>query len=62
MGRKKENKEIIIARLKPEARDLLAQKLIDMGYVHNRDEVDLPAWSAFLEAIAAGNIVLYKKV
>jgi hypothetical protein len=36
--------------------------VVGMGYRYWRRESPEPAWSEFLEAIAKGDIILYKKV
>lgn len=62
MARHPEGKEQIMARLTPEHREKLGQMLIGMGYSYHRGESQLPSWTEFLEAIAEGEIILYKKV
>ena len=62
MTRPRENRQEIKARLKPEDREKLKTLVIGMGYRYWRRESAEPAWTEFLEAIATGDIILYKKV
>jgi hypothetical protein len=60
--RPQEYRQEIKARLKPEDREKLKTLVIGMGYRYWRRESAEPAWTEFLEAIATGDIILYKKV
>ena len=62
MVRPHENRKEIKARLKPEDREKLKALVVGMGYRYWRQESAEPAWTEFLEAIATGDITLYKKV
>jgi hypothetical protein len=60
--RPKENRIPIVARLKPEDRESIAQRLIDLGFSYPRNGTVEPAWTEFMEAVATGEIILYKKI
>lgn len=62
MPRPKEHREEIKARLKSETRKKLKKMVVDMGYSYWREGLPEPAWTEFLEAIASGDIILYKKL
>ena len=62
MPRPSENRKIVSANPRVELREKLGQKIVEMGYVHIREGVALPAWTEFLEAIAEEKIILYKKI
>ena len=62
MARPNENRQEIKARLKPEDRERLKAIVVSMGYRYWRQESAEPAWTEFLEAMATGDIILYKKV
>ena len=60
--RPQEHRQEIKARLKPEDREKLKTLVVGMGYLYWRRESAEPAWTEFLEAVATGDIILYKKV
>lgn len=60
--RPKENRIPIVARLKPEDRKSIAQRLIDLGFSYPRNGTVEPAWTEFMEAVATSEIILYKKI
>lgn len=60
--RPRENRIPIVARLKPKDRENIAQRLIGLGFSYPRNGTIEPAWTKFMEAIATGEIILYKKV
>ena len=60
--RPKENRIPIVARLTPEDRKSIAQRLIDLGFSYPRNGTVEPAWTEFMEAVATGEIILYKKI
>jgi len=62
MVRPHEHRQEIKARLKPEDREKLKALVVGMGYRYWRQESAEPAWTEFLEAVATGDIILYKKV
>lgn len=62
MPRPKEDRIPIMARLKPEDRERLGKRIIELGFVYSRGGKDKPAWTAFLEAVSRDEILLYKKV
>lgn len=45
-------------RLKPEDKELLGDRLTALGYTY----AGTPSWTAFMEAICRGEIILYKKI
>jgi len=62
MVRPKENRIPIVARLKPKDRENLGKRLIDLGFSYPRNDKLEPAWTEFMEAVATGDIILYKKI
>lgn len=62
MPRPKENRVAILARLKPEDRERLGKRIIELGFCYSRDGETEPAWTAFLEAVSRDEILLYKKI
>jgi len=58
MGRPKQNKVRLEFRLDPEDREKLAKMLVELGYIYGGAH----GWTAFMDAIARGEIILYKKV
>lgn len=62
MARPKEGKESLIVRIDPELRSRLVRVVVSLGYTYTRDGIDQPAWGRFLEAIASGEIIAYKKI
>lgn len=66
MGRKKLNKDWWAARLTPETSHALDELIKSMGFIFKKDvdgqPQELAAKTEWLEAIASGEIILYKKV
>ena len=68
MPRPKKNTEQVATRIDKEKRDRLAKLVIDLGYSYSRTdaatgfEVVQPLWSEWLEAIADGETIMFKKV
>ena len=58
MGRPKQNKVRLEFRLDPEDRERLGKRLVELGCTY----AGAPSWTAFVEAICRGEIILYKKV
>ncbi|HEY9824884.1 MAG TPA: hypothetical protein V6D19_05510 [Stenomitos sp.] len=62
MPRPLEGRERIVAKLKPEDREKLGNRVIELGFAHKYKGVLLPNWTEFVEAIAKGDIILCKKL
>lgn len=62
MPRPNEGRKRIVARLQPQDQELLAEIAIKLGYSRTYEGETLPTWGEFLEAIAHGDLILYKKV
>lgn len=62
MTRHCENKTGLKIQLKLEDKAKLKSLIIKLGYTYKRGEGVEPAWGEFFEAIAKGDIILYKKV
>jgi|GEM_PF-3648179 len=62
MGRKKRNKDAVILRISPEKRDRLEKALVQLGFTYCRGGNRFASWSKWVEAIADGDIICYKKI
>lgn len=54
--------KVVATRINEVKRQELATLLVELGYCYERDGVKLPAWGEFLEAIADGDLMIYKKI
>ena len=52
----------IASRVPTKDADKLAEIVMGMGYIYERDEEVQPAWGEWMSAIATGEILLFKKV
>lgn len=62
MPQPNKNSKHIGTRINEDKLTALSAFVVGMGYCYERDGASLPAWGAFLEAIADGEIIIYKKV
>ena len=62
MSRPHEHKTEFKIRLKTEDKARLKTLVLRLGYTYKRGSGVEPAWVEFFEAIAKGDIILYKKV